>query len=59
MDNIEKIKDNSLDKNGMIKSCPYDKEDLGRCHKPKWVKEKCSCYLLPYNSGARSSILYR
>jgi hypothetical protein len=46
-----------LDEKGMIKPCPYDKENTGRCCKPIWVKEKCSCYLLPKNRS-RNSILY-
>ena len=51
-------KESGLDSNGMIKPCPYDKENNGRCCKPKWVKEKCSCYLRPVNES-RSSILYK
>ena len=51
-------KERGLDCNGMIKPCPYDKENTGRCCKPKWEKEKCSCYLRPVNES-RSSILYK
>ena len=50
-------KESGLDSNGMIKPCPYDKENISRCCKPRWETKKCTCHLRPKNES-RNSILY-